>query len=291
MYDSIIIGKGPAGISAAIYLKRAGQNVLVIGKDKGSLEKAEKIENYYGIKSVTGNDLYEVGIKQATALNIDIITDEVTGIEYFNGINVKTLSNQYQTKTLLIAVGKKKKTVNINGVKELTGKGVSFCAVCDGFFYRNKSVAVIGSGNYALAEAEYLSKFAKEVKIFTNGEEKTFNSTEITVIKDKIIQINGLDRVQSIKCENADYKTDGVFIALGTAGAEDFAIKIGLETENGNIKTDKDYKTNIEGIYAAGDCIGGFLQVSKAVSDGANSANSIIKYLKLKKYKKITTKV
>jgi len=280
MYDTIIVGKGPAGISAAIYLKRAGMNVLVIGKDMGSLEKAELVENYYGIQSVKGSDLFETGIAQAKNLGIEILTDEITGIEYYNGIHLKTLSSKYAAKTLLFAVGKKKKIVNINGVKDFTGKGVSFCAVCDGFFYKNKNVAVIGSGNYALSEAEYLKKFAGNIKIFTNGEPKTFDNSDIEVIEDKISEIYGGERVEGIKTLNGDYKVDGVFIALGSAGVEDFAAKIGLETKNGNIAVDESYQTNIPGIFAAGDCIGGFLQVSKAVSDGANAANSIIKHLK-----------
>lgn len=281
MYDCIVIGKGPAGISAAIYLKRAGYDVLVIGKDGGSLEKAELIENYYGFaKPVKGSKLVADGIKQAKNLNIEIISDEVTGIEYNDGLEIKTLTKSYSAKTLFLSVGKKKKSAVIKGVPEFTGKGISFCAVCDGFFYKKKKVAVIGRGNFALSEAVYLKNFAEEVKIFTNGENQSFKDADVNVINEKISEIYGQDRVEGIKTENNDYKTDGIFIALGSAGIDDFAVKLGLETLNGNIVADKDFCTNIPGVYAGGDCIGGFLQISKAVSDGANGATSIIKFLK-----------
>ncbi len=279
MYDTVIIGKGPAGISAAIYLKRAGLNVLIIGKDGGSLEKAGQIENYYGFdRPINGKELIEKGIAQAENLGITIITAEVTAVDYFGGISVKTPTDTYKAKTLLFAIGKKKKTVNIEGVKEFAGRGVSYCAVCDGFFYKNKKVAVIGSGKLALSEAAYLKNIAGEVTVFTNGEETEEGG--FNTVKGKITKIYGEESVKGVMTETNSYSADGVFIALGTAGAEEFAYKIGLETENGNITVDKNYATNIQGIYAAGDCTGGFLQVSKAVSDGANAANSIMKYIK-----------
>lgn len=282
MYDTIIIGKGPSGISAAVYLKRAGLNVLVIGKDRGTLEKAGHIENYYGITvPISGKALFNRGIKQAQRLDIEIITDEVTSIEYFDGLTVKTSSALYKAKSLLFAIGKKKKTVNIKGVKEFSGNGISWCAVCDGFFYKNKNAAVIGNGALALSEAEYLRKITDKVTIFTDGGDiKHPAASDFNIITDKITEIFGTVKVEGIRTEKAEYSVDGIFIAKGSAGAEEFALKMGLETKDGNIVVDKDFQTNIPGVYAAGDCIGGFLQVAKAVSDGANAANSIIKFVK-----------
>lgn len=282
MYDTVIIGKGPAGISAAIYLKRAGLNVLVIGKDTGSLEKAELIENYYGFsKPIKGKKLFNDGIKQALMLEIPVISDEVVEIEYDKEFTVKSLSASYAAKTLLIAAGRKRKTINLQGIEKYSGSGVSYCSVCDGFFYKNKNVAVIGSGNYALSEARYLKNFVKEIKIFTGGEQKTFEGNiEFPVIEDKIEKIYGNEKVEGIKTADKEYPADGIFIAMGSAGANDFAGKLGILTENGNIVVDKDFCTNIPGLYAAGDCIGGFLQVSKSVSDGANVANAITKYIR-----------
>jgi thioredoxin reductase (NADPH) len=283
LYDTVIIGKGPAGISAAIYLKRAGLDVIVIGKDGGTLEKAGLIENYYGFdKPVSGKELYEKGINQAKRLGINIITEEVVSVEYTDEITAKTPLSEYKTRTLLFALGKKKKSVKIKGIEEFTGKGISFCAVCDGFFYRNKKIAVIGSGKLALSEANYLKNIAAEVTLFTNGTELREEADGINIVKEKIEEIYGLDKAEGIKTELKTYQTDGIFVASGVAGVEEFAFKLGLATENGNIAIDKDFSTNIAGIFAAGDCTGGFLQVAKAVSDGANAANSIIKYLRHK---------
>ena len=147
MYDIIIIGAGPAGISASLYAKRAGTNVLVLYNENTSLSKAEKIENYYGFPGgITGEDLYENGIKQAKELGVEIKKKEVIQIENLgNTFNVKTEEEIYETKAIILSTGNKKVRPNIKGIKEFEGKGVSYCAICDAFFYRNKNVAVIGN--------------------------------------------------------------------------------------------------------------------------------------------------
>lgn len=281
----MVIGKGPAGISAAVYLKRAGMDVLVIGKDKGSLAKADLIENYYGFaEPVKAEQLFENGIRQAKNLGIEVIDDEATGFDFGDGFVVKTLSQSYQARTLLIACGKKRKTAEVAGVKEFEGRGVSYCSVCDGFFYRGKKVAVIGSGKFALSEAKHLKNFVKEAVIFTNGEKPDFQPEEgISVVEDKVLEIYGTETVEGIRTQGGEFPADGVFIALGSAGVEDFALKLGIMTDKGSIVVDQSYMTNVEGVFAAGDCIGGFSQVSKAVSDGAHAATAMVKYLKSKK--------
>lgn len=285
MLDSIVIGKGPAGISAAIYLKRAGLDVLVIGKDMGSLEKAGLIENYYGFaQPIRAQELFSNGINQAKNLGIKIISDEVTGFDLGEAFTVKTLSQSFQTKTLLIACGKRRKSATIAGLQKFEGSGVSYCAVCDGFFYKGKNVGVIGSGKFALSEARYLKNFVQEAVIFTDSQQPVFEPEEdIPVVEDKILEVYGSERVEGIKTLSADFALDGVFIALGSAGVEDFALKLGILTEKGSIVVDKNYMTNVEGVFAAGDCIGGFAQLAKAVSDGAHAATAITKYLKKKK--------
>lgn len=146
MYDSIIIGKGPAGISAGIYLRRSNFNVLVIGKDGGALEKTKSIDNYYGFsETVNGKDLLEEGLKQAKRLGVLLDTDEVLSIEKGDYFTIETRNNIYQAKTVILATGTNRNTPKIKGIKELEGKGVSYCAICDAFFYRNKKVAVLGS--------------------------------------------------------------------------------------------------------------------------------------------------
>lgn len=146
VYDVIIIGKGPAGITAGIYLKRANHKILIIGKDGGALEKTKAIDNYYGFSdTISGKDLLKQGLEQANRLGIPVQTDEVLGIEKGEDFVVETRNNTYHTKTVILATGTNRNAPKIKGIKELEGKGVSYCAICDAFFYRNKSVAVLGS--------------------------------------------------------------------------------------------------------------------------------------------------
>jgi len=146
MYDVIIIGAGPAGISASLYMKRAGLNVLIISKGYGALEKASKIENYYGLKDVvSGKELFDTGEEQAKKLGIEIIEDEVTNVQKDNYFTVTTINREYEAKKVVLATGTNRQTPNIKGIKQYEGKGVSYCAVCDAFFYKNKDVAVLGS--------------------------------------------------------------------------------------------------------------------------------------------------
>ena len=305
-FDVIIIRKGPAGISAGLYLKRSRYNVLIIGKDFGALDKAEKIENYYGLENpITGKELSETGIKQAEQLGIDIYTCEVTSVEatFEEPYRFKVTSTQgekkqeFLTKSLLIATGKQRKTLRIPGFDDYNGKGISFCATCDGFFYKNKTIGVLGAGSYALSELEYLHQLSKNITLFTNNDpeiEKTLSDTALPegvhLVKDKLTQVYGTEYqdnvsiLAGVETQDADGKIQrhdlqGLFVALGTAGASDFATKLGLETgtgtNTGTIITDDEMRTNVPGVYAAGDATGGFLQIVKAASDGALAAKSI----------------
>ena len=146
IYDAIIIGKGPAGISAGIYLKRANCHVLIIGKDGGALEKTKEIDNYYGfVNTICGKDLLQQGILQAERLGILVETDEVLSIKKEDNFTIETRNNIYHAKTVILATGTNRNTPKIKGIRELEGKGVSYCAICDAFFYRNKNVAVLGN--------------------------------------------------------------------------------------------------------------------------------------------------
>jgi thioredoxin reductase (NADPH) len=283
MRDAIVIGKGPAGISAAIYLKRAGIDVLVIGKGYGALENSDKIENYYGFEEpISGKELIEKGIKQAENLGIEVITDEVVSIEKYENFIVKTLDKSFEAKTVLLATGKSRVKIDIKGFEKFKGKGISFCAVCDGFFYRNKKVAVIGNGKYAANELSELMNFTKDIILFTNGQDLTTDNIpdDIDIVYDKISEIYGDDKIKGLIAGNTNFDVDGIFIALGTASASDFAMKMGVFTEKDSIIVDEDFMTNVEGFYAAGDAIGGFLQIAKAVSDGAHASKGMIKYIK-----------
>ena len=282
IYDVIVIGGGPAGISASLYLKRAKLNVLVITKGYGALEKAEKIENYYGIVA-SGKELFENGQKQAKELGIEFDYDEVIGIDFEEYFKIVTVNNEYFAKKVILATGTNRKTPNIKGIKEYEGRGVSYCAVCDAFFYRDKNVAVLGSGNYAIHEAEQLKPVVKSVTILTNGEEIIENrdGIEFDVKKEIIKEFRGMDRIEEIEFENEEKKNiDGVFIAIGTASSNDLARKIGIIIQDNNIKVDENMQTNVEGVYACGDCTGGLLQINKAVYEGAKAALHIISSLK-----------
>ena len=268
MFDICIIGKGPAGISAALYTLRAGLDTLIIGKDFGALEKASDIGNYYGVNSISGKELAEIGVRQAEKLGAKIIDDEVISISYDSCFEIKTILNSFKCKALLLATGSARKAPLINGLKDFEGRGVSYCAVCDGFFYRGKNVAVLGSGSYAMSECGHLLALAGSVTMLTNGQPVLENI------------------VDGIKIENRKFNeesfmpVDGLFVAVGTASSVDFARKLGAIVADNKIQTEKDFSTNIPGLYAAGDCVSEVMQVSVAVGQGAIAGLSIIKFIR-----------
>ncbi len=287
-YDCIIIGKGPAGISAGLYVKRANLKVLVIGKDGGSLEKTKEIDNYYGFKNtISGKELLINGIEQAKRLGIEIETDEVIGLEFDGEYKVKTRNREFTSKALILATGARRNVPTIKGVKEFEGKGVSYCAICDAFFYRNRDVAVLGSGDYAISEAKQLLPVANSVTILTNGEQivenRDIDMEKIQILEKPINQFRGNDVIEEVVFDdNSKMKTSGIFIALGTASSTDLAKKLGAITNGNYIVVDKNMKTNVPGLYACGDCTGGLLQISKAVYEGAVAGLDVIKYIRKK---------
>ena len=282
MYDVIIIGAGPAGVSAAVYAKRGALNVLVIAKDTGTLEKAKKIENYYGFKSITGEELYRNGLEQLKHLNIELVKDEVVQLNYTKKFEVTTVNNVFESKYVVLATGVSRNVPNIRGIKEFEGKGVSYCAICDAFFYRNKNVAVLGSGNYAIHEAEILKPVAKSVTLLTNNEKLVENrDIDLNVNEKKIREVRGYDKVDEVVFDDdTKEKVNGIFVAIGTASTNDLARKIGARVENNNIVVNEYLETNVPGLYACGDCTGGILQISKATYEGTKVGLEIINKIK-----------
>lgn len=281
MKKIIIIGYGPAGISAAIYLKRAGINPLVIGKDFGALEGyLDPVENYYGTGGpISGAELISSGIEQAKKLGIDIISDAVISLKTIdNHFIVTTQHETYESKTVLLATGKTRTTLNRPGFKTFKGKGISLCATCDGYFYRRKKIAIVGCGPYMLHELEYLSRMTKDITVFTDGQTLK-QDVSYPVVTEKIKRFVGTDRITHIDTENQSYDVHGVFIALGTPSSLEFASQLGVIIDKNNLVVDQNYQTNIEGLFAAGDIIGGKLQIAKAVYDGMHVADSIYNYL------------
>lgn len=289
----IIIGAGPAGISAALYAARGNLDPLVINNGIGALEKAEKIENYYGLSHpMTGPELYETGLAQAKALGVRILDAQVLGVEGFDTFVVKTTEGEIETTSLILATGSRRVSPKIPGIREFEGKGVSYCAVCDAFFYRGKEVAVIGNGDFALHEAEELSNTASSVTIYTDGKEPAFSrEASVAVNTMKIQSIEGESKVSGLRLAEGEVtaqeaagtlaKADGVFIAIGTAGSAEIARQMGAELdEKGNIKVNEEMETTIPGMFAAGDCTGGLMQVAKAVYQGCQAAISAGKYVR-----------
>ena len=287
MYDVIIIGTGPAGITAGIYAKRSNLNVLIIGKNKSALEKVKQIDNYYGLPHIDGKTLYLNGTKQVKELGVELIDEEVIGItmDYQNNSSfvIKTINSIFETKTVILATGMLRTTPKIANLLNYVDKNISFCAICDGFFYRNKKVCVIGYNEYALEEAKELLKVTPNVTILTNGKASTFTNDPLIVVNTETIKaFKGEERIEQIELETSTLDVDGVFIAWGTPGGLEFAKKLGLELDNNMVITNKNMETNIPGIYACGDMTGQPYQIHKATYEGMQAALAISKYLKNK---------
>lgn len=289
MYDSIIIGSGPAGITASLYMARAGLKVLIISKNESSLDKAKKIENYYGFEnSISGNELKQNGIEQAKRLGTDILEKEVIGIKYAdNNCYEIVVANQgihekYIAKTVVLATGINRNKPNIKGIKEFEGRGISYCAICDAAFFRNKDVAVLGNGDYAIGEIQELLPIAKSVKMLTNGlEHVEYRSDKLDINTKKIREFRGGNKIEEIQFEDDSIEEiSGIFIAQGTASSVDFAKKIGAMIENNYIVVNEKMETTVPNVYACGDCTGGLLQISKAVYEGTIAGVEIINKLR-----------
>ena len=285
MYDAIIIGAGPAGISAGLYLKRANKNVLILYYGVSEIEKAHKIDNFYGFPDgISGKDLYEKGILQAKSLGIEVLNEEVLMNESFR-YNVITSNNNFEATTVILATGSKKLTPNINGIEKFEGRGVSYCAICDGFFYRKKNVCVIGNELYAISEAEELMNVTPNVSILTNGKEMKEKSS-INVNTKKIKEILGEEKVTGVLFEDGTkIDVDGIFVAEGVAGGANFAKKLGIYMEASKIVVNDDMETNVPGIYACGNLTGGLLQINKAAYEGAKAGLKAVSYINERKVK------
>lgn len=284
MTKLIIIGDGPAGASAALYALRGNIDTTVISKGYGALEKAHAIENYYGLATpLPGKELHDLGVSQVRKLGADIVSKEVVGISFDGKFKVLTADEEFSADALIIATGTSRKVPRIKGIADFEGLGVSYCAVCDGFFHRGKDVAVLGSGKYALHEAQVLLPIAGSVTVLTDGTspEVEFPS-EIKVDERKISHLDGSPMALStvVFDDSSSMTISGLFIAQGSASSTDLARKVGIATDSNKIVVDENMATNIPGIFACGDCTGGLLQVSKAVYDGATAGNSVVKYLR-----------
>lgn len=282
----VIVGSGPAGCSAALYAARAGMETTVISKGIGALQKAEQIQNYYGFEEgITGAELYRRGVAGAQAVGTQFVTAEVVGLDYAATLVVQTTAGDYPADAVILATGTGRIAPKIAGLAEHEGRGVSYCATCDAFFYRGKTAAVLGTGEYALHEVQALLPLAGKVILCTNGEPLTAEfPAGVTVCTEKLEAIEGEETVTALRLVGGGLlPADGLFVALGVAGSAALARKLGAPVEKGRIVVDEKMQTGIPGLFAAGDCTGGMLQVCKAVYEGALAATEAIKQIRGKK--------
>ena len=290
MYDIIIVGAGPAGLTAALYARRANKKVLVLEAKSygGQIVNANLVENYPGIPKISGYDYATNLYNQVKELNTEIKYETVLRIDKEK--NITTNKDTYQAKAIIIATGSENRKLNIEGETDFIGKGVSYCATCDGNFYKNKTVAVVGGGNTALEDAVYLSNIAKKVYLIHRRNEFRGEKIYIKEVQKKenielilnanVTKINGNSSLKSINVEdnNKNIKTidiDGLFIAVGQSPKNEIFQNIVELNQYGYIISKDDVHTSTKGIYVAGEKT--LRQLTTAVSDGSIAATIAIK--------------
>ena len=290
MYDIIIIGGGPAGLTAAVYARRADKSVLVIDKATfgGQITFSPRVENIPGFVSLSGNEYAEKLVDQVMTAGADIEICEVTAIKDGKVKTVVTDDGEFEAKAVIISTGAKHRLLGLDGEESFIGNGISFCAVCDGAFYKDKEVAVIGGGNSALQEALLLSEQCKKVTIvqnldFLTGEKKLIDqvgekeniSVILGTVVDSIIgenQFSGI-RIKDDSGNISELFVDGMFVAIGLVPQNDFVLDLVDLDERGYVKSDENALTNASGIFVAGDCrTKKIRQVATACADGAVAA-------------------
>ena len=294
MYDAIVIGAGPAGLTAGIYLARGGAKTLIIEKESigGQIASSPLVENYPGFKSVSGSELVDTFYEQVVDLGVDIEIGEVKSIE--NGEIKKVFVDDavYETKMVIIATGVKHRKLNLEKEDEFIGSGIHFCATCDGPFYKNKVVAVVGGANSAVINAIYLSSLCDKVYLIYRGKdlrcenklkEKVSNLKNVEILlNSNVTQYLGVDKLEKIvvkdlQCEK-EIQVDGLFVSIGMN--PETSIKLNLNKTDNDYYDSVDTLTNLPGIFVAGDCRNkNVRQVTTAVSDGTVAAINALNYL------------
>ncbi len=299
MYDIVIIGAGPAGLTAAVYGGRAEKSVLVLEKETfgGQVTHSPKIENYPGTLQMSGNEFAEKLVEQALYLGAEIELDEVTAVETDGKIKKVIGENAtYEAKSVIVATGSKHRKLGAADEEKFVGTGISYCAVCDGAFYKDKEVAVIGGGNTALQEAVMLSELCKKVTLVQNlsfftGEKKLLNQLEkkdnVEFITSSVVcGLDGADSLSSIRIINTETNeektifVDGIFVAIGQVPENEPFRSVASLDEYGYIVSGEECESGTQGIFVAGDCrTKRVRQIATAVSDGAVAAVNACRYL------------
>lgn len=301
IYDVIIIGSGPAGLSAAIYAQRAELTNIVIektGMSGGQIINTYEVDNYPGTPGISGFDLSVKFREHCDKLNTTFINGEVVEFKLEDDIKVVILDDgtRYQAKTIIIASGGLPRHLNVPGEERLSGLGVSYCATCDGAFFKNKTVAVVGGGDVAVEDAIFLSRICERVYVIHRRDEfraikssvnKLLKNDNVTVLWDSVVEsINGTETVDSLDIKNVktgettNLKVEGVFIAVGYIPNSQIFKDIVATDESGYIIAGESCETNVPGIFAAGDIRTKDLrQIITAASDGANAITAVERYL------------
>ncbi len=298
IYDIIIIGAGPAGLTAAIYARRAGKSVLVLEKETfgGQVTFSPKLENYPGFQEISGNELAQRMLEQAMALGAEIDLDCVTDVLDGETKTVIGEHGSYETKSVIIAAGAHHRRLHLPNEEDFIGNGISFCAVCDGAFYKDQHVAVIGGGNTALQEVVLLADICKKVTVvqnlaFLTGEDKLMqvlnSKNNIAYIFDTVVSgYEGEDELKAIHLHNTEtgedsrLEVDGIFLAIGTVPENEPFAKVSRINEHGYILSDENASTGTAGVFVAGDCrTKTYRQVATAIADGATAALNACRYL------------
>ncbi len=294
IYDIIIIGAGPGGISAAIYAKRSGLKVLVLESKMlgGLINYTNIVDNYPGFPQVTGPKLAEAMLEHFNSLNIEIKYENVVDLILDNDKKVITNKGEYLCKNVIIATGRMRRSLNVPGEKDLRGGGISYCAMCDGHFYKDKDVIVVGAGDSALEEAIYLSKIVKSVTMLVRGKtltgaksliQEVEQAKNINIIYNVTIEelLNKDNKLTGVRLNSGKELTaEGIFVYIGFDPILPFKSDIGIEREKGYILVKDNFETNIPGVYAIGDIIKKELyQIISAEYEGARAATDIARKL------------
>lgn len=279
MYDTIIIGTGAAGISAALTLKQLNINFLWIGTNKLSfkINSAEKIRNYPGLSSVSGQEMKEAFLKQINDMGIEILDKQVTGV-YDLSTHYAVLCGQdtYEAKTIVLGLGVES-IKPISGEIELLGQGVSYCATCDGFLYKGKDIIVTSSSKEFEHEVKYLADLAKTVKFIPLYKDYDINNDNVEIIKGMPKGITKENKKLYLDINGNKLEADGIFMLK--AAISPAVLVPGLEAAEGHIVVDRQMNTNLKGVFACGDCTGRPYQYAKAVGEGNVAAHSVVGYL------------
>lgn len=280
MYDCIIIGTGPAGLSAALNLKTYKKSFVWFGSKSLSdkVRKAEKITNYPGFPELTGQELFAHFEDHIQSAGLEITEKTVTNVMSAGNYYMVLADNEiYEAKTLILAMGVMTAKL-LKGEDELLGRGVSYCATCDGMFYKDKEIAVLCNDPKYEHEVEYLADLAAKVTYFPLFSDSRVKKENVTISKDFPVEVNGIDRVTGLTLKSGEIlSVDGVFCLRNAIALSKLIPE--LEIENGHIVVDRAQKTNLPGCFAAGDCTGRPYQYTKAVGEGNVAAHSCISYL------------